>query len=487
MSQLIRKLIDQLRTNEVRFCHWKSNAYLEEALSGSDDLDLLVDPTHIHQFEQILSSLGFKKGVDPLQSPMPSVFHFYGMDKNLETLVHLHVYYRIITGESMIKNYCFPLEQMVLENGTYYQEVPIPSKEAELIIATLRIMMKHTSLPELLLMRQSYGDMRSELTALYRAASIDSCKQLINHWVPPLDFRLLERCIRSVTSGSILLVRIILALRLRAALRPYGRYTAIQESLYRIQSFANRIHHRLRGKGKSKRMANKGILVAFVGPEAVGKSTLVHETCQWLGKTFNVTSGHLGKPPSSWVTYLPNRMLPYLRKKAANSRSSRIEAAQNDVTQRFSVLYAIRSIMIAWDRRRFAINLRREAVNGQLVICDRYPSPVVGAMDSAKLVAPEGRGLSKFILRRLARWENRLYRDIPPPDLIIQLTVPIEVAIERNRKRVKLDKESDDYVTRRHKSKFPPSFPCTEVIAVDSSRELTDTTQAIREIVWSRL
>ena len=40
-------------------------------------------------------------------------------------------------------------------------------------------------------------------------------------------------------------------------------------------------------------------MIAFVGPDASGKSTLARDTVTWLGGDFRVRSAHLGKPPAT--------------------------------------------------------------------------------------------------------------------------------------------------------------------------------------------
>lgn len=147
------------------------------------------------------------------------------------------------------------------------------------------------------------------------------------------------------------------------------------------------------------------------------------------------------------------------------------------------MLYALRSVMVAWDRRALAARLRRKAANGGIVVCDRYPSATVGAMDSARLEASKEKG----ILGYLARLENHIYRQIPPPDVVIRLTVPIEVAIERNRERQKKGKEGDAYVVRRHTSGTVPVFPTARTIELNSDQTQSQTIQRVREIVRSVL
>lgn len=250
--------------------------------------------------------------------------------------------------------------------------------------------------------------------------------------------------------------------------------------------FLRRAARRLRGANAPKQLASGGALIAFVGPEATGKSTLVHETAGWLGGTFEVATAHLGKPPSTWLTFLPNLALPLLRQAAPQQRMSRVAGAP-ETPGRVSLLYAVRSVLLAWDRRALATRVRRRAAAGGLVICDRYPSPIVGAMDSARLKPADRPGRKSRLLGLLAALENRIYRQMPPPDLVIRLTVPVEVALQRNKDRIKKGKEADEYVLRRHTMAVVPTYPTAKTIEVDSNQPRSQTIQNVRQVIWEYL
>ena len=486
MLDLVSRLTHSLNSQGIRYCHWKSNLYLKDALAGDRDLDILVDRKDVQRFESILGSLGFKRAIDPMQAPCPSVFHFYGLDNETGVLVHLHVYYRVITGESLLKNYSFPLEELLLQNPRLVESMPVPQMPAELILFVLRMMAKHASLLEYLLLRRSYGALREELAPLLAEDSAPDCFELLADWLPALESTLFCECVDALKNDTPFPRRFWLAIKLRRQLKIFDRYSSVSRMWRRTTLFLRRVSRRLLGAGKSKQLASGGVVIAFVGPEATGKSTLVSETMSWLGKVFNVRSAHLGKPPATWLTFLPNLALPLLRKAAPQHRMSRVESNPGRDTSRVSLLYSIRSVLVAWDRRALAVRLHREAANGTIAICDRYPSAVVGAMDSARLRISEGKGLRSRLLSYLARLEYSIYRQIPPPDVVVRLTVPVGVAIERNKERQKKD-ESDAYVLRRHTTSVVPSFPTARTIELDTDQPKSQTVSSVRQILWNVL
>ena len=483
--------MEALRNEEILFCHWKSNFALKDALTGDGDLDLLVHRKDAARFESIVTSLGFKQVIDPVQAATSAILHFYGFDHPTGALIHLHVYYRLITGESLLKNYCLPLEGLLLENTRLVEGIPVPQAAAELIVFVIRAMAKHSSVLECLLLwrlgRSSYAALRAELEALLRDGGTSRSSELLADWLPSVEPALFAECIDALRGNASLARRVWLAIRLRRELKSYERFSPASATLLRTTLLLRQIVRSLRGAGKSKRLPS-GVVIALVGPEATGKSTLVREIANWLGGALDVTTVHLGKAPSTWLTLLPNLAVPLLRTLAPRYKTHSLQNASGSrQNSRASLLHSLRSVMNAWDRRALAAKARRKAAHGSIVICDRYPSAMVGAMDSARLRTIPEDSLVGRLCAYLARLEHGIYRQIAPPDTVIRLSVPVDVAIERNKKRHKKGKETDVYVWRRHTNGVLPSFPTTRTIELNTDQPQGQTIRSAYQVVWDSL
>ena len=486
---LVERLLETLGSKGVVYCHWKSNADLKEALAKGEELDLLVERKDAQLFESAVAALGFKRVVDLLHGRFASVFHFYGLDDNTCELVHLHVYYRMTTGESLLKNYSFPLEELFLRHSRLVEGVRLPPPAAELMLFVIRAMLKHASPVEYLLLRRrnrsGYEALRAELEYLLADDAAARCAELLAEWLPAVDRNLFYKCLEAIRKDAPFVRRFWLALRLRGQLEAYKRSSSASALLQLVLLLLRQALWRWQGR-RSKQPASGGCVIAFVGPEATGKSTLVKETAGWLGKTFDVTSAHLGKPPSTWLTFLPNMALSVARKAVPFLRPRLAESgAPGQPNRRASLLYSLRAVILAWDRRALALRLRRKAVNGRIVICDRYPSAILGAMDSARLKTPVERGRWRGLLGYLAKGENQLYRQIPPPDAVIQLTVPVEVAVQRNQER--RQKDAAAFVVHRHTAVMVPTFPTAKTVELNSNQPRSQTINSARQIIWDAL
>jgi thymidylate kinase len=344
---------------------------------------------------------------------------------------------------------------------------------------------------ELLLLSRYWKQVQDEINWLAEADSLDKALDLVSCWLPPLDANLFSTCIAALKSPTPLWKRIILGHRLRSRLRIYARHSAIRAWLSGAQKFMVMLFRRFSRSQKDMIPLSGGAVIAFVGPEATGKSTLLSEISHWLGEHFAVERIHAGKPRSTALTTLPNLLLPVLRSTLPAYRSTHLETKYSadkrpeKSNNNFPLIFGVRSVLLAYDRRSLLAQAFGRAANGAIVLCDRYPSLLSGVPDSPQLshLAVPPRQYS--VRRLLARVEARLYREIPPPDLVIYLSAPLEVTVLRNATRGK--KEPEDYVRRRHARSSNLEFGKTPIYEVNTDQPLDQTILEVKKAIWNAL
>lgn len=486
----IRTLFEELNSNNLRYCHWKSNIALEKSVSGKTDIDLLIHRKDADFFRMILSRLSFSPAKNKTGAPFPSVEHFYALDEESGVLVHVHAYYQVITGQSLTKNYHLPVEAMLLENTREEGEVRLPTKSTELVIFTIRMMLKHTSIVELLMLSRYWKEVRQEIKWLLEGDPLDETRSLVKEWLPSIDLDLYSQCLSALSSPSSLFSRIALSLRLRSQLRPYARHSFFRTMWAGVKKFSSMFIMRVSGSPRGMIPGSGGAIIAFVGPEATGKSTLIKEMRKWLGEHFAVEQIHAGKPPSTLLSVIPNILVPTLRSLLPSYRSTRIEAKytyQDDTEkpQIYPLFFALRSALLGYDRKTLLTRAFSRAANGNIVLCDRYPSSSPGATDSPQLgrvSLPEG----KYPLRRrLAHFESQMYKEIAPPDLVISLSVPLEIAILRNKSRGK--EEPEEFLRLRHAQASGLDFEKTSVVKINTDQPIEETLLEVKKAIWNAL
>jgi thymidylate kinase len=495
-STLADRLLDSFGRAGVIYSHWKSNMDLAQAAAGETDLDLLVDRRSLAQALAILSQLGFKAAVARWGANPPSIRHYYGLDPDIRELVHVHLFSRVLTGESYVKSHVFPFEAMLLDNAHYAGQMRTTSKPAELVLFTLRMFIKYGSLPDLLSLRKKSESLKAELHWLQDGGDLSGALSLLREHCPVMDEHLFHRCVETLDSDRPLISRMVLAGQVRRQLKVYSKYTTFGRPLAYGQLLWAELRRRMGRVRRNKVLQAGGAVVAIVGADATGKSTLVTETERWLGDTFTVRAVHAGKPPSSWLTAPINLALVLLRKlmpsrQSVQARKQTFEDEPDPSEHRFrglsSLPYALRAVALAWDRRQLTARARRLAAEGEIVICDRYPSRTTGAMDSPRLEAEQTKaGPAAAFYNRLVQLETRLYEQIPPPDVVLKLTVSLETALKRNNGRDK--REEGAYLEARHHQSQDWQIPgAGSVYVIDAEQSIESTVWEAKQALWESL
>jgi thymidylate kinase len=495
-QSLSQVLLSRLNQEGITYSHWKSNIDLTKTLEGELDMDLLVSNDSFARATDILMQLGFKPATSRWGPNPPGIFHYYGYEPNQNDLVHLHMFTRVLTGESFLKSHLLPFEQMLLKDAYSINGMRIASKEAELILFVLRTYIKYGSPLDAVRLLKSEKKNRQEAQWLKDGSDMRQVEILLDQYCPVVSEKMFMGCLDAILGGAPYPQKWSLSRQVRSRLRIYRKYSFLGWLFGHVHLLAGNFIKRLRKQKGSKIFLSGGTIIAIVGADATGKSTMVTETSRWLRKNFVVNTVHAGKPPSTLLTLPVNLLLGLYRRLRRKSWSvgrpasgSSPDRGENATERKSlnSLIYAIRAACLAWDRRALLWKVRRASANGEIVICDRYPTNQTGMMDSPRLVEESTqKGFVVSIYNRLARIERSLYRQIPPPDIVLRLSVSFETAKMRNAAREILDDET--YLQDRHQQAKQWFMPGTRSIQdIDTDSILAETILAVKQAIWSVL
>ncbi len=488
--ETIQLLFERLNQEGIRYCHWKSNYRLKYALICEDDIDLFVAREDSGSFIRIMTQLGFKQAISLISTSPPGVQHFLNFEQDSGRIIHVHTFFRIHTGDSLLKSFTLPFGRLLLDNIRMVGgNVPIPTKEAELIVFVLRTMIKHASFPDLVLQVRDYKSVLEEFKWLEPWKYTQTALTLLREHFPEIDERDFQQALEWIPKRERILLRIRLGWKMSRFLGKYRRFTPIGSALRSGWAISQMLFWKYFLKQKSKILASGGTIIAFVGPQATGKTTLSRHIClEWLGSDLAVQYIHAGKPPSTWLTILPNLMLPLVRKLMANQRSTNVEMRLEEGEEcRYSLLYVLRRVMLAHDRKVLLKRSFRLVGSGRIVISDRYPSEIVGAVDGPTFTEETIDRERSKIKKLFMKWEKRIYQRIPSPDLVFQLTVPEDVAVKRDLERDKKGFKDPSYVRFKHRMKNQPVFKRPIVYRNSTNQSLEKTIKDIQAFVWKHL
>ena len=476
-TPLVRELCEELETAGVSYCHWKGNTFLDRALRAEDDLDLLVRRADIDGFTTILHRLGFKEAHPRSPSrAVPGVSHYYGFDRQADALVHVHAYYQLIVGHDRTENYRLPLEDALLTDATRDELVPRPRPELELLVCVIRRTLEYCTWEAVLL---GHGRLQAkaqhELAVLRGRADRTLVDHALAQHLPCVDRELFEACLDALEPDAGAWARIRAGRRLAGALEPYSRHSRAVDVTRKFWLAGRERARRLRSQPPPhKRLHGGGAIIAVVGADGAGKSTVVDELCRWLTNEFAVTKVHLGKPPRSSLTYVISASLK------ARALVLTLLGRDRD-SPPASKAGMLRALATARDRYGAYARAVRFSLSGGLAICDRFPLPQLTLMDCPRIERTLRGGTRSRVAAVMSRLEQRYYRRIAPPEVLIVLRVDPEIAVRRQ------PSDEADFVRRRWSEIWEVEWEALGAHVVDAGRPLADVLAEVKSLVWSEL
>lgn len=441
----LRDIFDQLNRDQIRYCHWKSNIRLKEALNGETDLDLLVDWEQSADFERILLQHGVKRILAEPGRRYPSLEDYLGYDPESGKLFHLHIHYQLVLGEQFVKNYRIPVESRYLDAVITRFGVRVPSPEYELIILSVRALLKYRDRD---VIKDTFSirypgipaHILDEIKHLHNQTTEDDIEQALSSVFDMLPGDVIQEFLQVVLESPRSGIKFYaLRRRLRKALGEYQRYSRgkarliyFRESWQRRNSFFVR-----KTKGKMT-FAKGGLSMALIGVDGAGKTTLHQQIIAWLNWKMDIQGYYLGsKEPSkqSEILYLVFRMF------RRSQRSLTTRFGDDNILARWLehgkwyFLHAHHAA-IGKDRyKRYQYGTTR-VLNGSTVVYDRFPLELISSGSDYRLLdGPQGPDLGSslpgFLSKRLISRELEYYRMMHLPDYLIVLDVDPEISIQR--------------------------------------------------------
>ena len=486
MLTLIHRLCTALDKNKIGYCHWKSNDVLERSANGDNDVDLLISRGDEARFSEILGGLGFKQAEAPAEKRMPGVLDYYGYDAGTDRIVHVHAHYQLVLGHDLTKNYRLPIERPYLESAVPEGLFKVPAPEFEFMVFVIRMILKQSTWDAMMLRngRLTKAE-RREMVYLQAGADLARTSKLVKQHLPFVDMELFHRCLQALRPGCPLWKRILIGQQLQDSLKPYARRTQLQDSSLKFwRRLRSGLRSRLLKRVSKRRLSAGGAIIAVVGGDGAGKSTAVDELYAWLASDFETMKIHMGRPRWSRVTTLVRGLLSMGRMLGLYPHLNSSILYRDDVQPRSLpglFPWMVREICKARDRYLTYVGARRFALNGGLVISDRYPLPQIRLMDGPIIKQVTGADVSGRLANILISMEESYYPEIAMPELVIVLMLDPDVAVQRKTD----EKPAEVHVRSKEISEI--DWTKTDVHVIDASRTREEVASELKTLIWSRL
>jgi hypothetical protein len=224
---------------------------------------------------------------------MPGVVSYYGYDKASDTLVHVHAHFQLVLGHDATKNYRLPIERPFLDSAVQDELFKVPAPEFELIVFVIRMVLKHSTWVPCGRQGSLSLQARGVRTPASRSSQTQVCTTSCT--APAyVEATLFGDC-RGTEARLFILGRARAGQMLQGWLRTLAdQITDVCLKLWRraVGQIGRRVHNVFK-----ERLADGGAMVAVVGGDGAGKSTLRQSYVRGFRKTLTRSRCTLGSLP----------------------------------------------------------------------------------------------------------------------------------------------------------------------------------------------
>ncbi|MBD5136084.1 MAG: hypothetical protein HDT39_09025 [Lachnospiraceae bacterium] len=470
MLGISRKVFSEFECSDIKYCHWKSNEHLEEGLNGTTDLDILVDHNNKKECENILHRLKLLKVRAPLGNKYKYVDDWIGMDYDTGEMIHLHLHYRIVTGKQYRKEWVLPWSKMVLENRVKNEELNVymTNPNMEIIILYVRVLLKTKYNEEQNDIIEVPNDYLREIRYLKKVTDEKQIDIFLKKMLKSSDFK---RCLfkESFTNKEYLYYKEVLKsvlgkYRIESEKQTFIKHKMLKSLVYIEQNLKKKSIPMITKKCPN----DKGLIIAFIGTDGAGKSTMTKNIQSWLSWKIEVFQFYLGsgdglKKPLTYKIYT-NENMPKALKQWAGAG-----------------FYFYMSLYVKGKTRQIDGYRKR----GGIAVLDRFPQlQYKGVNDGPKIEKNiEKAYFPDFLIKRIIKKEEENIRKAiqVTPDIVFKLKISPEEAIRR--------KKENTLAEMKRKVAFIEGieFEGSKVYNIDASQNMNQEMLEVKRIIWDEI
>lgn len=500
MSNVMYEIFQEFERNDIKYLHFKSNTALKSSFDGRGDFDVLVDSSRVSEIEHIISTHNGKRFNPSRLGRYPGVDNWMIFDENSGILYHLHLHYQLATGKALVKDYIIPWKDVLfdtrIKDSTYDIYITDPSLEILLLLS--RTVVKSTWKQRLKArfgkfympksMKEEFKDLKSRFSSDAFYVFAEKCS------LSKADADVFAGVIEKGTIDAKSFKR--LSRVVRRYLKPYRRMSGFAASVLSFYySFRRTAATVIKNRTEKTRMIKKihdtnGLIVAFIGVDGAGKSTVTKEIYKWLNKKieckrFYMGSGD-GRIPLS--TRILNGFKKSKSKKNPNSdhkvvKIQTVSLFKNPVKY-YRRVFKMRALYDVQKKNYKNIcRMQRYRLNGGISLLDRYPQIEYSGMnDGPKIVEYRDTFASKRWIDRMIRKENKKLGIVKKikPDIIFRLNITAETSMSR-----KPEQKNIDLFRRKIEDLNKISFQGARIIDINAEQPYESELLEIKKILWS--
>ncbi|PVY36664.1 hypothetical protein [Pontibacter virosus] len=465
------RLREELERSNIKFAHWKSNSHLLKSLAGETDLDLLIKQEDRTRFESSMLQLGYKRLRSQPWSSYPNVDDWLGLDRETGKFLHVHTHYALVTGIQHVKHLHLPWVDVFFDHVIKDEQTgwPIPKPELEVLILLVRIWAKMPPSERIHTTPAIPPYIKDELINLLKNTDpknlLSLCGEL-NIVVPNNFLETIDHIKVNKDADSIVRISKSLYTQMKPYFKSPWVQSVLKSTFFKLNINAFKYSMRFLGPHKlGKTLNSGGKIIALVGSDGSGKSTLSNDLVKWLTYKMDTHYFYMGKNP-----YIKSNNKILLSRTDVFFLDSRVSKALKKFVGSFYYLILIKK------KLTFIRLAKRMSTSGSIIICDRFPQKSILGIN-------DGPNLQKSTHSWTSRIEMNLFDQVNelPPDIVIKLNVSPDTAFERKPQHDKIK------IFQKCDALNNINFKNAKVVNIDSNQPYDKVLAEIKNEIWNLL
>lgn len=459
-------LLADLQQENIRFAHWKGNTHLQASLQGQTDMDILVHPNDRLLYEMILKKRQYKKLQSRSWNDYPYMEDWLGFDYTTGVLLHVHTHYDLVNGITPGKYLHLPwLEQFFHHLKTDKQSGwPIPAPELEVLILLIRIETnwrhKNPAIPA-----GKQNELRALLSQVQPHKFRDLCREFELN-VPENFDNEINLIVKEGNVPAILHLSSFYCNQVDNCVKTKWQLNALNAIYYKQYLKRSRQIGRFAGPLQLKKsVTGSAKMIALVGSDGSGKSTLCTELVKWLTFKIDTHYFYFGKQPF---------IRSYDQKQFSKTG---FLFSNTTISKYYRKLAGSLFYLQLINRKLNMLRTGKELLKkNSLVICDRFPQKdVAGFFDGPKLQSKKNGWLRRLEIKKFHRFSEA------GADLVFRLNISPEVAARR-----KPDHDSK-MIEQKCAHLSTLTFGNAKVIDIDAENSIDQVLLDLKRKIWENI
>lgn len=472
MLRISSEVFGQLENNGIRYCHWKSNEHLLEGMNGVTDLDVLADISQKEQCEKVLHELRFLKVKAPVGNRYRYVDDWIGMDYDTGEMIHFHLHYRIVTGKQYRKEWVLPWSRLALKYRVKDDNlgVYVMNPNMEIIVLYTRIIMKTKYEEEKKDTINVPEEYIREIRYLKKITEKQEIRRFMKMMYKETD-DVFEKCLfkESFAKEEYIKYKNYIWEKLKKFRTESNDKTCIMHyTIKYFQKFQKFLDNRNIPVITKKTPNKDGLLVAFIGADGAGKSTMTENIKTWLNWKIEVHKFYLGsgdglKKPISYKIY-SNSAIPVMVRQWAG---------------------AFFYIFMSGYLNRTLKRIKAYCKKGGIALVDRFPQVQYNGLNDGPKIKTNISG--EYVPASIKRkFEKKEYADFKEavkyqPDVVIILDISPEESVRRKHENTLAE------MKRKIASLNNLKFEDSKVYHIDAVKNMNEEILEVKRIIWDEL